>query len=116
MKKGEGTIAFDAFKQIDLRVARVLAAEPVPKSERLLKLRVLAPEERTIVSGIAQSCRPEDLIGENVLIVANLKPAKLMGIVSEGMVLTAAIRDEQGEERLSLITPDPRVAPGTKVD
>ncbi|MGA7276312.1 MAG: methionine--tRNA ligase [Desulfocapsaceae bacterium] len=115
-KKGEGTIAFDAFKQIDLRVARVLAAEPVPKSERLLKLRVLAPEERTIVSGIAQSCRPEDLIGENVLIVANLKPAKLMGIVSEGMVLTAAIRDEQGEERLSLITPDPRVAPGTKVD
>jgi methionyl-tRNA synthetase len=115
-ENAEATVAFDAFKQIDLRVARVVAAEPVPKSERLLKLRVLAPEERTIVSGIAQSCRPEDLVGENVLIVANLKPAKLMGIVSEGMVLTAVIRDDQGEERLSLISPDSRVAPGTKVD
>jgi methionyl-tRNA synthetase len=115
-ENSEGTIAFETFKQVDLRVALVVAAEPVPKSERLLKLRVLAPEERTIVSGIAQSCRPEDLVGENVLIVANLKPAKLMGIVSEGMVLTAAIRNDRGEERLSLISPDPQAAPGTKVD
>lgn len=108
-------IGFDQFQQVELRVARVVAAEPVAKSERLLKLRVLASEERTIVSGIARSCRPEELVGKNVIIVANLKPVTLMGIVSEGMVLTATAEDGQGVERLTLISADSNVAPGTRV-
>ena len=90
-------IGFDQFKDVELRVAEIVAAEPVPKSSKLLKLKVLAPEERTIVSGIAGSYRPEDLVGERVIIVANLKPAKLMGIFSEGMVLTAGFKDGGAE-------------------
>ena len=92
-----------------------IAAEPVPKSTKLLKLRVLAPEERTIVSGIAGSYRPEDLLGERVIIVANLKPAKLMGILSEGMVLTAEFKDGDGNDRLSLATVPEAAEPGTKL-
>ncbi len=110
-----GQISFDHFKGVDLRVARVVAAEPVPKSDKLLKLRVEAPEERTIVSGIARSCRPEDLVGKNVVIVANLKPAKLMGIVSEGMVLTAESEDREGSKGLTLVTVPSGVKPGTPI-
>jgi methionyl-tRNA synthetase len=116
-KKSEqgNQIGFDHFKGVDLRVARVVAAEPVPKSNKLLKLRVEAPEERTIVSGIAGSCRPEDLIGKEVVIVANLKPVTLMGIVSEGMVLTAESEDRDGSKRLSLVTVPSGVKPGTPI-
>ena len=108
-------ISFDQFKDVDLRVAKVVAAERVPKSDKLLKLSVLAPEKRTIVSGIAGSHQPEDLVGEWVIIVANLKPVKLMGIVSEGMVLTAEIKDKDGNESLTLATVAGPVAPGTKL-
>jgi len=99
----DGRISFDHFKKIDLRVARIIGAEAVPKSEKLLKLTVLAPEERTIVSGIAGSYQPDELVGKNVVIVANLKPAKLMGIISEGMVLTAESEDDQGIKTLTLV-------------
>ena len=108
-------LGFDQFKDVELKVAEIVAAEPVPKSTKLLKLKVLAPEERTIVSGIAGSYRPEDLVGEVVIIVANLKPAKLMGIVSEGMVLTAACKDGDGNDRLTLATVPGKVEPGTKL-
>jgi len=111
----DGLLDFARFKEVDLRVARVIAAERVPKSERLLKLRVLAPEERTIVSGIAGSYQPEDLVGRNVIIVANLKPVKLMGIVSQGMVLTAEYKDENGHDRLSLPAVDQAVEPGSNI-
>ncbi len=100
----DGLISFDQFKKVDLRVARVIGAEPVPKSEKLLKLEVLAPEKRTIVSGIAGSYQPGELVGRNVVIVANLKPAKLMGIQSEGMVLTAETEDAQGTRKLTLVS------------
>jgi len=99
----DGRISFDHFKKVDLRVARIIGAEAVPKSEKLLKLTVLAPEERTIVSGIAGSYQPDELVGKNVVIVANLKPAKLMGIISEGMVLTAESEDDQGIKTLTLV-------------
>ena len=106
-------ISFDQLKKVELRAAKIVAAEPVPKSQKLLKLTVAAPEKRTIVSGIAGSYQPEELVGEMVIIVANLKPAKLMGIVSEGMVLTAEVKDAEGNERLTLASVAPSVEPGT---
>ncbi|MBW1740328.1 MAG: methionine--tRNA ligase [Deltaproteobacteria bacterium] len=101
-------ISMKVFEQMDLRVATVLHAEPVPRSQKLLKLKVDVGEERTIVAGIAESYQPEDLIGKQVVIVANLKPAKLMGILSRGMALTAADKDT-----CRLITVDGPCEPGT---
>ena len=108
-------ISFEQFQEVDLRVAKIVAAEALPKSNKLLKLSVLAPEERTIVSGLAGSYRPEDLVGQSVIIVANLKPAKLMGVLSEGMVLTAELRDDEGSDRLALVTVPGPVEAGTKL-
>lgn len=88
-EKLEGIITFEEFGKVRLKVAEIVAAEKIKKSDRLLKLSVKAPEERTIVAGIAEHYAPEDLIGKQVIIVANLKPAKLMGVPSEGMVLAA---------------------------
>jgi methionyl-tRNA synthetase len=77
--------------KVELRVARVLAAERVPKSSRLLKLLVdVGTEQRTIVAGIAEAYEPETLVGRSVAIVFNLKSAKLMGVESNGMVLAAS--------------------------
>jgi len=84
-------IAIDDFMKIELRVAKVLEAEAVPKSKKLIKLKVDAgSEHRTIVAGIAEAYQPEQLVGRTIVIVANLKPAKLMGIESNGMVLAAS--------------------------
>ena len=86
------TIEFDDFAKVDLRIADVKFAEEVPKSKKLLKLTLdLGGVERTVVAGIKQQYAPEDLIGGQVVIVANLKPAKLMGIESQGMVLAASV-------------------------
>ena len=106
-----GLIGFDHFKSLDLRVAEIKAAEKINKSDRLLKLTVLAPEERTVVAGIAEYYQPEELVGRQVIMVANLKPAKLMGITSHGMILAA--RDEQGRLTLSALADS--VTPGSKV-
>lgn len=84
-------ITIDDFAKIDLRVATVIAAERVPKTDKLMKIQIkLGEEERTIVSGIAQYYEAEQLIGRNVIVVANLKPAKLRGIESRGMLLAAS--------------------------
>ena len=91
----DGMIEIDDFAKVDLRVAEIIAAEPVPKTEKLLKLQVsLGDEERTVVSGIAKFYKPEDLIGKHVILVANLKPAKLRGVMSQGMLLAASKGDE----------------------
>lgn len=91
----EGMIKIDDFAKVDLRVAEIIAAEPVPKTDKLLKIQVtLGDEERTIVSGIAKFYTPEDLIGKHVILVANLKPAKLRGVVSHGMLLAASKGDQ----------------------
>ena len=111
----DGLITFDQFGKVELRVARMMAAEKIAKADKLLKLTVKAPEERTIVAGIAQHYEPETLIGRLVLIVANLKPAKLMGVTSHGMVLAAKETDENGTERLVLATVADTVAPGSRV-
>jgi methionyl-tRNA synthetase len=100
------------FMNVELRVARVLAAERVPKSKKLMQLRVDAgSEERTIVAGIAEAYEPAALVGKLIVIVANLKPAKLMGIESNGMVLAAAT--EAGAP--ILIEPGDGAAPGMRV-
>jgi methionyl-tRNA synthetase len=88
-------ITIDDFDKIDLRVVKVLACEPVKKSDKLLKLKVdIAGEQRQVVSGIAKYYKPEDLIGKYVVLVANLKPVKLRGEVSQGMILAAATDDD----------------------
>ena len=88
-------VSIDDFAKIHLRVVKVLAAEPVPKTEKLLKLTVdLGDEQREIVSGIAKHYEPAELIGKNVVMVINLKPAKIRGIVSHGMVLAASQGDD----------------------
>ena len=84
-------ISYDEFMKVDLRVAKILEAERVPKSKKLMKLRVdTGLDTRTIVAGIAEAYEPEALVNRTVAIVFNLKPAKLMGIESNGMVLAGS--------------------------
>jgi methionyl-tRNA synthetase len=98
--------------KIELRVAKVLAAERVPKSKKLLKLNVdVGTEQRTIVAGLAEAYEPEALVGKTVAIVFNLKPATLMGVESNGMVLAAS--PDGG--RPAIVTFDDPPAPGTRV-
>jgi methionyl-tRNA synthetase len=106
----EAEVSLEAFHKMDLRVATVIHAERVPRSQKLLKLKIDIGRERTVVAGIAESYQPEDLIGKQVVIVANLKPAKLMGILSHGMVLTAT---NKGTCRL--VTVDGTAEPGTRL-
>ncbi len=113
-KSGEGLISFDQFKKIDLRVAEIISASKVEKSDRLLLLKVQAHEERTVIAGIAENYDPDDLVGKKVLLVANLKPAKIMGMRSEGMLLAAKTGDN-GEERLVLTTVSGPAENGSRV-
>lgn len=101
-KNAGGEITFDEFSKVQLRVAKVLEAEKIPETEKLLKLKVdLGTEQRELVSGIAQHYEPADLIGRHVVMVANLKPAKIRGVVSHGMILAAS----QGND-LSVLSAD----------
>ena len=111
-KKEEQTlIDFSLFEQVELKAGKVLEAENVKKSEKLLKLKVdVGDGGRTIVAGIAKSYNPEDLKGNTIAVVANLKPAKLMGIESQGMVLAAF----DGERHNVMILPD-TVPAGTRI-
>lgn len=91
----DSMIGIEDFSKIDLRVVEILSAEPVPKTDKLMKIQVsLGDEERTLVSGIAKFYKPEDLIGKHVVLVANLKPAKLRGVMSHGMLLAASKGDK----------------------
>lgn len=110
----DGQISFDDFKKVDLRVAEIIAAEKIEKADRLLKLTVKAPEERTIVAGIAEQYQPDQLIGRKVIIVANLKPVKLRGVLSHGMVL-AAKDNIDGSDRLTLTSILDDISTGSKV-
>ena len=112
-KADEELIDIDTFAKVKLKVAKVVAAEAVKKSNKLLKLTVKCGDEtRTVVSGISTHYSPEDMVGKTVVLVANLKPAKLKGIVSEGMLLAAA-DDEKGT--LRLLTVDGDIADGTEI-
>ena len=104
-------ISLDDFGKVELRVAEVVAAEPVPKSKKLLKLTVsLGAEQRTLVAGIAEHYAPADLVGKKVVVVANLEPATLMGVESNGMVLAGS-----ADGKLAILTLDRDLPPGAKV-
>jgi methionyl-tRNA synthetase len=108
----DNRISIDEFMKVELRVAKVLEAEAVPKSKKLVKLKVdVGNEQRTIVAGIAEAYQPEQLVGRTIAVVFNLKPAKLMGIESNGMVLAASV----GDGRPILVSFDEPVPPGARV-
>lgn len=105
-------ISIEDFAKIKLKVAKVIACEKVEKSDKLLKLSVkLGDETRTVVSGIAKSYTAEEMVGKSVILVSNLKPCKLRGILSEGMILCA----EDSEGKLSLVSPISDIADGSTV-
>jgi methionyl-tRNA synthetase len=104
-------IAMDDFAKLELRTAKVVSAERVPKADKLLKLVLdVGAEQRTVVSGIAGAYAPEALVGKTVIYLANLKPAKIRGVVSQGMILAAGDADVLGLSAL-----DRDVPPGTRV-
>jgi methionyl-tRNA synthetase len=109
---GGDKITIDDFMKVDLRVAKVLTAEKVPNSRKLVKMSIdVGTEQRTLVAGIAEAYEPEQLVGRTIVMVFNLKPAKLMGIESNGMVLAAS--PEGGKPML--LGFDAEVPPGTRV-
>ena len=104
-------IAFEDFQKLDLRVAKVTAAERVPKADKLLKLTLdVGGDPRTVVSGIAPAYAPEAMVGKTVIYLANLTPRKIRGVLSQGMILAAG-----GDEVLALSGLDRDVPPGTPI-
>jgi methionyl-tRNA synthetase C-terminal region/beta chain len=103
-------IDYEEFAKVDLRVGKILAAEAVPKSNKLLKLKIDIGEERTIVAGIGKDYTPAELIGRKIVIVANLKPAKLMGVESYGMLLAT-----DTDKGLTVLTFDREAKTGAKI-
>ena len=104
-------ISIDDFMKTDLRVAQIIAAEKIKKSDKLLKLKIdLGEEKRQVVSGIAEHYAPEDLIGKKIVCVTNLKPVKLRGELSEGMILAGST-----ESGIKVIFVDERLQNGSKV-
>ena len=105
-------IEFDDFMKLDIRVGTVLECQKVPKADKLLQFKIDdGLETRTIVSGIAQHYKPEELVGKQVCFIANLAPRKLKGIVSEGMILSA----ENNDGSLAVVMPGREVKPGSEV-
>lgn len=105
------TINFEEFKKIELRVVKIISAEKIEGSEKLLKLRVdLGVGERQIIAGIGKAYNPEDLIGKEIVIVVNLEPRMLMGLESHGMVLAA-----ENEKGPVLLIPDKEVSYGSRI-
>lgn len=106
------TINYDYFSKIDLRAAKVLSAEKIKGSDKLLKLEIeLGSEKRTLVAGIAKAYKPKDLINKLIVIVANLEPRILMGVTSQGMLLAAS--DESG--KIVLLRPHKKIKSGSKI-
>jgi methionyl-tRNA synthetase len=105
-------VCFDTFKELDLRLARVIEAEKVEGTSKLLKLTVDlgGGDTRQMVAGIAQAYDAGELVGRDVVVVSNLEPAKIRGIESRAMLLAAT-----GDDGMALIVPDRILPPGTKV-
>jgi methionyl-tRNA synthetase len=104
-------ITIDDFKKIDLRVAKIIEAERIENTDKLLKLKVtLGIEERQLVAGIAQDYPPEELIGKQLIVVTNLEPATIRGVQSQGMLLAAT-----SEGKIILATMDKEADPGSKL-
>ncbi|WP_029551324.1 methionine--tRNA ligase subunit beta [Thermocrinis jamiesonii] len=104
-------ISLEDFIKLDIRVAKVLSAERVEGSEKLIKLRVsLGNEERTLMAGIAKHYSPEDLVGKKIVVLANLRPRKIFGVESQGMLLAAS-----DGETLSVLIPEKDIKEGSKI-
>ncbi len=104
-------ITIEEFKKLDLRIATIKTATPHPNANKLLVLQIdLGSEERQIVAGIRGQYTPEELVGRQIVVVANLEPAKLRGLESQGMLLAAS-----DNERIIILTPEKAVTPGSKV-
>ena len=111
----EGCIGFDDFTKCKMVVARVVSCEKVPKSDKLLKFDLdIGASHRTVLSGIAKYYAPEDLVGKNLILLSNLKPRKIMGTLSEGMLLSAFTETENGE-LLRVLTVDDAIPAGAEV-
>lgn len=107
----QDTITIDDFKRLQIRIATVVAAEPVPKSTKLLKLTLeVGGETRTIVAGIAEDYTPDQIVGKQIPVLVNLQPALIRGIVSEGMMLAADV-----DGKAVLLHPDREVPSGSIV-
>ena len=108
---GTGKITIDEFGKVELRVATIKAAEPHPKADRLLVLKIdLGTEERQLVAGIRAHYTPEELIGKQIVVVANLQPAMLRGVESQGMLLAAS-----DGEKVIVLSPEKPIAAGARV-
>lgn len=115
MTDGKPIIEYDDFAKLDLRVARILEASEHPNADRLLVLTVdLGDEQRQIIAGIKGYYDPQELLGKQIIIVANLAPRKMRGLESQGMLLAAVAGGEQVQDVI-LICPDKDVPPGTAV-
>lgn len=113
MTESTNQIQFDDFIKVDLRVGTVTAAEDHPNADKLLVLQVdLGEEKRQILAGIRGVYDPNDLVGRQIVIVANLAPRMMRGLESQGMLLAAS---DAGKETLSVLAPDKFVAPGSRV-
>jgi methionyl-tRNA synthetase len=111
-KPAKDEITFDDFMKVDIRTGTILEAEVVPKTKKLLKLKIdTGIDQRTVVSGIAEFYKPEDIIGKKVSILVNLAPRKLRGIESQGMILMA----EDAEGRLCFVSPTEDISNGSEV-
>lgn len=105
-------VTFDDFSKVDIRTATILEAEKVPKTTKLLKLKIdTGIDQRTIVSGIAEYYEPASLIGKQISIIANLEPRKIKGIESKGMILMA----EDKDGKLVLVSPSEKVSNGSTI-
>ena len=112
----EPEIAIEDFKAVEMRVARIVKAEEIPKSRKLYKLEVdLGYETRTVCSGIKAFFTPEELAGKRVILVTNLKPVKLCGIESNGMILAASVKVDGNAESLTLVAPEGDIPLGSRV-
>ncbi len=110
------TITYDDFSKLDLRIATVLHAEPHPNADRLLKLQVdLGDEQRQLCAGLKQFVEPENLIGKQIVVVANLAPRKMRGEESNGMLLAATVAEDDQLKDVVLVTTQKPVAPGASV-
>ena len=108
------TISMEHFKQLELRVGQIQQAEPIPGTRRLLKIQVdLGAEQRTLVAGLARYYAPEQLVGLRVIIVANMQPATIGGVLSQGMMLGAGC---SGGQDVALLTVSKDVPNGTSVE
>lgn len=111
MDEDKGTIEYPDFAKLDFRICTIKSAEKVEGADKLLKLTVdVGSEERTLMAGIAESYKPEDIVGKQIPMLFNLKPRKLRGVESQGMILAADVKG-----KAVLLHPDKKVKEGSKV-